>query len=203
MSFIVNAFFSLVNLNVLNRTGYLIPVVSFLSILMNTLSKTLARVLMIIVCLGSSFSGQFIRSLGVSKNQLDSYLWRVIAMGVIFFVVTLWDSLSSSLISPVSISFFHIIPSSMWEHLLSITISVDSLFYFWILQSLMDTVQELEEKRQTSKLEVFRQLRIVVWSSAFFAVLYNVLFSYVLLEKVIERFWKYQWLWGFWREVTQ
>ena len=199
----MNAFFSLVNLNVLNRTGYLIPVVNFLSILMNTLSKTLARVLMIIVCLGSSFSGQFIRSLGVSKNQLDSYLWRVIAMGVIFFVVTLWDSLSSSLISPVSISFFHIIPSSMWKHLLSITISVDSLFYFWILQSLMDTVQELEEKRQTSKLEVFRQLRIVVWSSAFFAVLYNVLFSYVLLEKVIERFWKYQWLWGFWREVTQ
>ena len=50
----MNAFFSLVNLNVLNRTGYLLPVVNFLSILINTLSKTLARVLMIIVCLGSS-----------------------------------------------------------------------------------------------------------------------------------------------------
>lgn len=199
----MNAFFSLVNLNVLNRTGYLLPVVNFLSILINTLSKTLARVLMIIVCLGSSLPRHLTCSLGVSRNQLGSYLWRVIAMGVIFFVVTLWDSLSSSLISPVSISFFHIIPSSMWGHPLGITISVDSLFYFWILQSLMDTVQELEEKRQTSKLEVFRQLRNVVWSSAFFAVLYNVLFSYVLLEKVIERFWKYQWLWGFWHKVTQ
>lgn len=71
---------------------------------------------------------------------------------------------------------------------------VDSINYYWILESLMDTIKELDEKKQTSKLEVFLQLRTVVIICAVVAVTYNIIFSYVLLDQTMATYWKYQWL---------
>ena len=72
--------------------------------------------------------------------------------------------------------------------------SVDSIIYFWILQALMDTIQELDEKKQTSKLGIFRQLRNIVVICAICAVSYNILFSFFLFDQVIATYWQYQWL---------
>ena len=58
----------------------------------------------------------------------------------------------------------------------------------------MDTIQELDEKKQTSKLGIFRQLRNIVVICAICAVTYNILFSFFLYDQVIATYWQYQWL---------
>lgn len=58
----------------------------------------------------------------------------------------------------------------------------------------MDTIQELDEKKQTSKLGIFQQLRNIVVICAICAVAYNILFSFILFDQVIATYWQYQWL---------
>lgn len=52
----------------------------------------------------------------------------------------------------------------MWKLVLLVTpgsLAV-SVFYVWILQAMQDTINELTEKRQTVKLEVYQNLRMAV-----------------------------------------
>ena len=56
IAFLLDTSFILVNFNFLNNYGYVIPVVNFLSCLVDTLTRTIARVLMIVLCLGYLFS---------------------------------------------------------------------------------------------------------------------------------------------------
>ena len=71
--------------------------------------------------------------------------------------------------------------------------ALDSFIYFWILQSLLDTIQELEDKKQTGKLDVFLSLRNMIIVAVIVSTLYNVGFSYLIIEKKIDSLWKFQW----------
>ena len=81
------------------------------------------------------------------------------------------------------INYYRIIPASI----------LDSFVYFWILQSLLDTIQELEERKQTGKLDVFISLRNMIIVAVIISTVYNVVFSYLILVKKIDLMWKYQW----------
>ena len=81
------------------------------------------------------------------------------------------------------VNLYRIIPASL----------LDSFIYFWILQSLLDTIQELEDKKQTGKLDVFISLRNIIIVAVIVSTLYNVLFSYLIMFKKIDSLWKYQW----------
>lgn len=73
-------------------------------------------------------------------------------------------------------------------------ISMDALVYFWIFQSLMDTMDELMEKKQVAKLEVFTQLRNLLVVSVILATLTLICFSYIVVYDYTHTVWKYQWL---------
>ena len=69
----------------------------------------------------------------------------------------------------------------------------DALIYFWILQSLMKTIDELSDKKQTSKLKIFVSLRNVIIIVVVLATAYNLIFSYLIVNRVLDTIWKYQW----------
>ena len=75
-----------------------------------------------------------------------------------------------------------------------VMISMDALVYFWIFQSLMDTMDELMEKKQVAKLEVFTQLRNLLVVSVILATLTLICFSYIVVSDYTHTVWQYQWL---------
>ena len=103
-------------------------------------------------------------------------MWKIIVMGIIYFCFSLWDSVANTFYPKTEITMWRIIPAS----------ALDSFIYFWILQSLLDTIQELEDKKQTGKLDVFLSLRNMIIVAVIVSTLYNVGFSYLIIEKKIE-----------------
>ena len=57
----------------------------------------------------------------------------------------------------------------------------------------MDTIQELEDKKQTGKLDVFLSLRNMIIVAVIISTIYNIAFSYLIVEKKVDTLWKYQW----------
>ena len=85
--------------------------------------------------------------------------------------------------SEIKIDYLRVIPASI----------NDALIYFWILQSLIDNIEELSEKQQTSKLKIFVNLRNVIIIVVVLATSYNLIFSYLIVNRVLDSIWKYQW----------
>lgn len=71
---------------------------------------------------------------------------------------------------------------------------MDALAYFWIFQSLMDTMEELTEKKQIVKLEIFTKLRNLLIASVVLATVALIGFSYIVVYDYAHTVWKYQWL---------
>ena len=71
---------------------------------------------------------------------------------------------------------------------------MDAMVYFWIFQSLMDTMDELTEKKQEAKLEIFTKLRNLLVVSVVVATTTLIVFSYIIIADYSHNTWKYQWL---------
>ena len=71
---------------------------------------------------------------------------------------------------------------------------MDALVYFWIFQSLMDTMDELTEKKQAAKLDIFTRLRNLLVVSVVMATFTLILFSYIVVSDYAHYMWRYQWL---------
>ena len=72
--------------------------------------------------------------------------------------------------------------------------SIDAIVYFWILISLMDTMDALREQKQEMKLAIYTKLRNLFIISVLVATVTLVGFSYVVLNDLAGKVWKYQWL---------
>ena len=68
---------------------------------------------------------------------------------------------------------------------------MDAFIYFWIFQSLMD---ELTEKKQQAKLDIFTKLRNLLVVSVVVATSTLIVFSYIILSDNAHATWKFQWL---------
>ena len=72
--------------------------------------------------------------------------------------------------------------------------SIDAIVYFWIFISLMDTKDALREQKQEMKLAIYTKLRNLFIISVLVATVTLVGFSYVVLNDLAGKVWKYQWL---------
>ncbi len=72
--------------------------------------------------------------------------------------------------------------------------SIDAIVYFWIFISLMDTMDALREQKQEMKLAIYTKLRNLFIISVLVATVTLVGFSYVVLNDLAGKVWKYQWL---------
>ncbi len=73
-------------------------------------------------------------------------------------------------------------------------VRMDAMVYFWIFQSLMDTMDELTEKKQEAKLAIFTKLRNLLVVSVVVATSTLIVFSYIIIRDYSQNIWKYQWL---------
>ena len=58
----------------------------------------------------------------------------------------------------------------------------------------MDTMDELTEKKQMAKLDIFTRLRNLLVASVILATLTLILFSYIVVNDYAHHIWRYQWL---------
>lgn len=171
--FLFDTIVKLISLLDYNTEGTYTPGITIFSLVTTAATHTVARCLCVMVAKG----------LGVSTSSLTGQMWKIIAMGIIYFCFSLWDSISTTFATMTEVNLWRIIPAS----------ALDSLIYFWILQSLLDTIQDLEDKKQTGKLGVFMSLRNMIIVAVIISTVYNVAFSYLIMEKKVDSLWKYQW----------
>lgn len=72
--------------------------------------------------------------------------------------------------------------------------SMDAMVYFWVFQSLMNTMEELKHNQQNAKLAVFTRLYSLLLASVVISTLTLVAFSYIVSHEESGTMWKYQWL---------
>lgn len=189
-TFFIDELLKLINITHFNKYGGYSTALAFTSVLFSVITRVVARCLTMMVVMGSLLSG-FVRCrLGITCSSLGNMSWKIAVAAVGYFTFSLWDSLSSTFSSSSSVSMMYLIPSAL----------IDSFIYFSILQSLIKTIEELKEKKQTSKLEIFLKLRNLIIVMVIFSFLYNALFSYLIGKKALDTFWKYQWFFndGIW-----
>ena len=177
--FLFDVILRLCSLLYYNSEGEYNRFLTLFSLIITSATHAVARCLTVMVAKG----------LGVSKASLAGSFWKVVVMGVVYFGFSFWDAVATTFGNNER-NLYRIIPASI----------LDSFIYFWILQSLLDTIQELEDKKQTGKLDVFLSLRNVIIIAVVISTAYNVLFSYLIMNDMIELLWKYQWFFndGIW-----
>ena len=171
--FWVDTLIRLINIKSYNIHGTYITSITIISLIISAVTRAVARYLTIMVAMGS----------GVSRASLGKATWRILAVCAVYFGFTLWDSIATTFSTSTAINYYRVIPASI----------VDSVIYFWILQALLETIQELEDKKQSSKLEVFSHLRNMIIVIVIVSTLYNVVLSYLISHDYLEKYWKYQW----------
>ena len=81
-----------------------------------------------------------------------------------------------------------------WARAAAVTRSMDAMVYFWVFQSLMNTMEELKQNQQNAKLAVFTRLYTLLLVSVVVSTLTLVVFSYFVSHEESGTMWKYQWL---------
>ena len=71
---------------------------------------------------------------------------------------------------------------------------IDAVAYLWIFISLLDTMELLQDRKQDVKLGIYVRLRNLFIISVCAATVTLCGFSYIVLNDVSARIWKYQWL---------
>ncbi|KAM7453215.1 hypothetical protein BLSTO_06042, partial [Blastocystis sp. subtype 1] len=95
--------------------------------------------------------------------------------------VTLWDALASAF-APARSAAIHTIPAGV----------ANAALYGWAFAALFRTLRELEEKKQTSKLQLFLRLRNVLCGGVLVAAAYTAAFG-VATVRGAEGLWRIQW----------
>lgn len=176
--FTFSSILTLFNLTLLNYEGTYQPLILALNHLVSSLSRTLLRCLLLLISKG----------LGISIASLGSSFWGVLFLCIAYFLNSIAYEFTNSQITVIY-------EGDMHNNIFMIpAIVLDVILYIWIVKSLFSTIDDLREKNQTSKLEVFITLRHVLIFLVLGTTLYNILFSYLVSEQIIESIWKVQWL---------
>lgn len=137
-SFSADTLLHLLALTAYNRTGLPAPVAT-LSLFTTPLTHTLARGLLLTLAMGA----------GVTRASLGPATCRVLLACLLDLFVTLWDAFASAF-APARSAAIHTIPAGI----------ANAALYGWAFAALFHTLRELEEKKQTSKLQLFLRLRM-------------------------------------------
>lgn len=160
----------------LNDHGELsLPLVG-LTLVLNSIKHTFARVLLLMVSMGY----------GITEARLK-YAGRMTVLGAVFFASNL------GYMSALQYSHIHSIKLSTVT-LASLPVSfTNSLFLTWIFMSLSDTIKALKAAQQTFKLRIFQQLALLFGSAVGLSVLWFALECYYRFGKAKEVSWQIWW----------
>lgn len=144
--------------------------------------RALSRVLVLMVSLGY----------GVVKPSLGNAWARIALLGAAYFMLTMvYDMLTNLPASNKLVGEPAFLDSMTMLVLMSSL--VDVIFYMWILQALVQTIQYLDMRKQTVKLQLFRRFRVVLVISVIFSVAWAIYTMVASVEGYFAKHWKSQW----------
>ena len=170
--FVINCLMKVLYLWIYNSTGsdtFIYP-----SVFIDVITRTLTRVLTLLVCMG----------LGVSRASISDVTLKMVLFSIVYFGVNLFDSL---------LSLQQSISPEVNNLRVYITAGLDALVYFWVFHSLMNTMDDLRQNKQHAKLAVFIRLYALLLISVVVSTATLILFSYLINNPDIKDLWKYQW----------
>jgi hypothetical protein len=164
---LMESFFKTGDLLVWNEDGTRFWFAMYTGVLVGALKRGISRCLVVMVSLGW----------GVVRDSLGSTMNKIIVLGVVYvgtstardimtlFAITDNQTLSideeAELFDAVTILTF-------------VVAAIDVTFYLWILDGMNATMQYLENMSQTTKLQRYLRLRLILLFSILFAVVWSV-----------------------------
>jgi len=148
------------------------------AVIFSTIKKTVSRIVVLVVCMGY----------GIVKPTLGDNAKKVLAFGAVYCVFTTVLDVVKALSHETDISggFFIlvIVPVAL----------LDSIFYYWTFVSLYDVVAHLEERKQTIKLNLYRQFLVVIGVCLIFSLGWVIFQMFFLYSDAFTTQWEYAWV---------
>jgi len=155
------------------------PMVLMVSaIIIGTMKKTVSRLLVLVVCMGY----------GIVRPDLGARGCQVAVFGLTY-------GLFSAILDVVKALQHDNDVSGGFFILVIIPVAVlDSVFYLWTFMSLYDVVAQLEEQRQSQKLQLYRRFIWMLGTCLVFSCIWVLFQMYFLYTNMFPYAWKYTWL---------
>jgi|EP01047_Picozoa_sp_COSAG01_P057978 hypothetical protein len=146
-----------VNFRTYNTYGEVVLAAAVFSSVMSTGKRAVSRMLVLVVSMG----------FGVVKPTLGDKAKRVIILGAVYFVfgtlleVVDWVGHSEEL--PMTIRLIFVMPVA----------ALDSLFSVWIFTELSATIEQLEQRKQRSKLQLYNRFTFIMATCVFLSLVWS------------------------------
>lgn len=165
-----------------NETGQIPVHMLVWSLIFGVTKRAVSRVLVLIVSMGY----------GVVRQSLGEDMKRVLGLGASYCVLSLIFTIASSLPSSAKN-----IGDPEYENLFSIVImllaTIDTIFYMWTISSINNLIVTLEARKQTVKLQLYKNFRFALVAALSFAVLWAVYASLLMGTQTSETSWEMKW----------
>ncbi|TPX39806.1 hypothetical protein SeMB42_g03850 [Synchytrium endobioticum] len=162
-----------------NRYGRQSAFLLVLVIVLNAARNSLSFFMLLVVSLGY----------GVVKPTLGTTMSRCIALGVLHFLSGVIYMVGAQVLSEIT-------PFAVLMFVLPLSITMTA-FYFWILSALSATMKRLELRRQSVKLEMYRNLWRILLASvivlSIFFIVNAVNVSYRESPSWMPHYWQWKW----------
>lgn len=148
------------------------------AIIIGTMKKTVSRLLVLVVCMGY----------GIVNPNLGDRACQVMVFGCVYCIF-------SSVLDVVKALSHDNDVSGGFFILVIIPVAVlDSIFYLWTFMSLYDVVAQLEERRQTVKLQLYRKFIWVLATCLFLSCVWVIYQMYFLYANLFPSHWQLAWM---------
>lgn len=165
-----------------NESGHIPVHMLVWSLIFGVSKRAVSRVVVLIVSMGY----------GVVRQSLGEDMKRVLGLGASYCVLSLVFTIASSLPSSAKN-----IGDPEYENLFSIVImflaTIDTIFYMWTISSINNLIITLEARKQTVKLQLYKNFRFALVAALSFAVLWAVYASILMGTQTTETNWEYKW----------
>eukprot|EP01124_Arcella_intermedia_P026018 TRINITY_DN4796_c0_g4_i1.p1 TRINITY_DN4796_c0_g4~~TRINITY_DN4796_c0_g4_i1.p1 ORF type:complete len:536 (-),score=132.81 TRINITY_DN4796_c0_g4_i1:524-2131(-) len=163
-----------------NNTGYYSIAALVFVVLLSNIKKSLGRVLVLLVSMG----------FGIVKWTIGNTRVKIGLMAVFYYIFTFayqlikeMETLEKREIVSKWVTLGVVLPVAF----------LDTAFYFWIILSLIRTIQQLTLRRQILKLEMYKIFFGILVASGAFALLVIVYQGYLRISNTIVP-WQNQWI---------
>lgn len=117
---------------------------------------------------------------GVVRPSLGEELWKVVQLGGAYLVLSLIYTVVTAL--PSSLKVVKASEFDLLSMVVFLLAAIDTCFYIWIISSINNLLSSLAARKQATKYLLYRNFRAVLFVSLFFALVWALYGSVVMLS---------------------
>jgi len=152
-------------------------------VIVSTVKRTISRILVLVVSMGY----------GVMKPTLGTTAFKVAFLGILYFLfsgaLNILELVQRTSIAARIFLYYLVFPVAF----------LDTVFYWWIFVSILKTISQLQLRKQTIKLQMYRKFLITLVVSGIISSM--VIFSQLVVQITTDPddTWQTDWIWtAFW-----